>query len=159
VWESLEEHRKFFEEVFNLRDILAFLMRLVMSMLGCFSILSKYLWLSLLISFLTYSMLRSCCNVSLVTLYHESYSRALILGYLFWNLCNISIFELETVLYIGPNRIWELSYIIAACFQLTVMIAGQIASTFFSIEIQVIFAGEYIFFSNLIYDRGIILNI
>jgi len=64
-------------------------MRLVASMLGYSFILSVYLWLSLLISSLTYGTLRSWCRVSLVT--YQS-ALTMILRYLFWNLCSISMF-------------------------------------------------------------------
>jgi len=80
---------------FNRRIILTSFMRLVASILECSSILSAYLWyLSLLISFLTCGTLRSWCGVSLV-MYQDALT--MILKYLFWNLCNISTFELETV--------------------------------------------------------------
>jgi len=80
-------HRSWGSLFLNLRDVLAFLMRLVVSMLGCFISLSAYLWLSFLTSFLTYDTLKSWYNISLVV------SRSV--KYLFWNLYNISMFELE----------------------------------------------------------------
>jgi len=80
--------------LFNRRVVLISFMRLVASTLGCSSILSAYLWLNLLISSLTYGTFRSWCRVSLVT-----YQGTLILRYLFWNLCSISMFELEALLH------------------------------------------------------------
>jgi len=73
------------------------LIRLITSMLGYSFILSAYLWLSLLISSLTYGMLRSWYGVSLTT-----YALTMILRYLFWNLWIIYVWigcvpKLDTV--------------------------------------------------------------
>jgi len=51
-------HKSWESVLLNLRGVLAFLMRLIVSILEYSSILSAYFWLSLLISSLTYGMLR-----------------------------------------------------------------------------------------------------
>jgi len=84
-------------------DVLASLIRLVVSMLACSSILSAYLWLSLFISSLTYGTSRSWCSVSLMR-YHGTLT--IIRRYLFWNLYNILYLNWRLQLNtIGPNRL------------------------------------------------------
>jgi len=77
-------HKSWGNFLFN-RIVLTSFMKLVASMLGCSSILPVYLWLSLLISSLTYGTLRWWCRMLLVTY-------QMILRYLSWNLCSISMF-------------------------------------------------------------------
>jgi len=76
------------------RVVLTSFMKLVASMLGRSSILSANFWPSLLISSLTCDTFESGCRVSLVTYQGAS---TMILRYLFWNLCTISVFELEAL--------------------------------------------------------------
>jgi len=112
-------------------------MRLIASMLGCFSILSAYLWLRLLISFLTYDTLRSWYRVSLVT-YQGALTMILrYLKYLFWNLCSISMFvggRVSQLYAINSNRFEDCT----TYFRLTIVICCRAASTFCPVEFQVV---------------------
>jgi len=91
------KYRKSWENLsFSLHGVLTLLTKLILSILRCPSILSAYLWLNLLISSLTYDTLKSWYNVSLMT-YHGALT--IILCYFFWNHCNISILELETIIF------------------------------------------------------------
>jgi len=135
-------------------------MRFFVSILGCLFILSAYFWLCLLISSLTYGTLRSWYRVLLVT-YQDTWMIILRILFLILNLnlCNISMFELKTVLHNRTRQIQELLCTITTYFQSTAVIYCRIASILSPIVIQVVNAWYIYVFSSLVCDPGIALNI